>query len=202
MSFTLYFVPQTRATRPRWLLEEMAVPYELVQLDPSKGETKTDAYRKLHPLGHVPALKDGEQVLVESAAICMHLADRFPEKGMAPATGTAERGRYYQWIVYAMTTVEPPLMTIFEARMGRRAHPPEVLAAAEARLRDVAQVVETALGDAPFILGERFSAADVVLGAALSWGLRMKVLEGFPRISAYASRLMDRPAAKVAFGRT
>jgi len=92
-------------------------------------------------------------------------------------------------------------VTISEARTGRRTHPPEVLAAAEARLREVAQVVESALGDAPFILGERFSAADVVLGATLSWGLRMKVLEGFPRIAAYAARLMKRPAAKVAFGR-
>jgi glutathione S-transferase len=200
MSLTLYFVPQTRATRPRWVLEELAVPYELVQLDPSKGETRTEAYRELHPLGHVPALKDGEQVLVESAAICMHLADRFPEKGLAPAPGTAERGRYYQWILFAMTTVEPPLVTIFESRIGRRAHPPEVLAAAEARLKDVGQVVEAALGESPFILGDRFSAADVVLGATLSWGLRMKVLEGFPRISAYAARLMERPAARVAFG--
>ena len=200
MSLTLYFVPQTRATRPRWLLEELGVPYGLVQLDPAKGETRAAAYRKLHPLGHVPALVDGEQVLVESAALCMHLADRFPEKGLAPAPGSADRGRYYQWILFAMTTVEPPLVTLFEARTGRRAHPPEALEAARARLRDVAQVVESALGEAPFILGDRFSAADVVLGATLTWGLRMKELEGFPRVAAYAARLMDRPAAKVAFG--
>lgn len=200
MSLTLYFVPQTRATRPRWLLEELGVPYELVQLDPAKGETRTEEYKRLHPLGHVPALKDGEQVLVESAAICMHLADRFPEKRLAPAPGTAERGRYYQWILYAMTSVELPLITLFEARTGRKAQTPEALEAARSRLRDVVQVVERALGDAPFILGEHFSAADVVLGATLSWGLRMKELEGFPRVAAYAARLMDRPAAKVAFG--
>ena len=200
MSLTLYFVPQTRATRPRWVLEELGVPYELVQLDPAKGETKSDAYRAMHPLGHVPALKDGEQTLVESAAICMHLADRFPEKGLAPAPESAERGRYYQWVLFAMTTVEPPLVTIFESRIGRRAQPPEVLEAAQARLKEVAAVVEAALGDNPYILGQQFSAADVVLGATLAWGLRMKVLEGFPRIAAYAARLMERPAAKVAFG--
>lgn len=200
MSLTLYFVPATRSTRPRWLLEELGVPYELVQLDPALGETKTAGYRDIHPLGHVPALRDGDQVLLESAAICMHLADRFPDKGLAPVPGTAARGRYYQWILFAMTTVEPPLVTIFENRTGRRAHPPEVLEATQGRLKEVAAVVETALGDAPFILGQDFSAADVVLGATLSWGLRMKVLDGFPRISAYAARLMERPAARVAFG--
>ncbi|MEN9799387.1 MAG: hypothetical protein RL653_3083 [Pseudomonadota bacterium] len=200
MSLTLYFVPATRATRPLWLLEELAVPYERIQLDPALGETKTPGYRSLHPLGHVPALKDGDQVVIESAAICMHLADKFPEKGLAPGPGTAARGRYYQWILFAMTTVEPSLVTIFESRTGRRAHPPEVLEAAQARLKEVAAVVEAALGDGPFILGQAFSAADVVLGATLSWGLRMKVLDGFPRISAYAARLMERPAARVAFG--
>lgn len=200
MPLTLYFVPSTRSTRPRWVLEELGVPYEVVQLDPAKGETKSAEYREIHPLGHVPALKDGEQVLVESAAICMHLADRFPEKGLAPKPGSAERGRYYQWILFAMTTVEPPLVTIFENKIGRRTHPPEALEAAQARLKEVAAVVEAALGDNPFILGQDFSAADVVLGATLAWGLRMKVLDGFPRISAYAARLVERPAARAALG--
>ena len=107
----LYFAPRTRATRPRWLLEELGVPYELVELDMSKQEHKQLPYLRIHPLGRVPALADGDQVIFESAAICMYLADKFPEKKLAPAVGTPERGQYYQWMVYAGATLEPEVLT-------------------------------------------------------------------------------------------
>jgi glutathione S-transferase len=80
----LYFAPRTRAVRPRWLLEELGVPYELVKLDPSKQENKTPAFLALHPFGEIPVLVDGDVTLFESAAICLYLADRFPEKNLAP----------------------------------------------------------------------------------------------------------------------
>src|SRR5689334_5244388 len=110
---TLFYGPQTRSTRPRFLLEELGVPYELHRLDMSKGEHKSEEYLKVHPLGKVPALRDGEQVLLESVAICLYLADRFPEKGLAPAPNSPERGPYYQWIFFATATLEPIIGTLF-----------------------------------------------------------------------------------------
>src|SRR5262245_13357522 len=106
----LYYAPKTRATRCRWLLEEMGVPYELVQLDLSKGGHKPPGYLEANPHGAVPALTDGDLTMIESSAICMYLVDKFPEKKMAPPPGTPERGRFYQWMVYAVATVEPPVL--------------------------------------------------------------------------------------------
>ncbi len=97
----LYFAPRTRASRPRWLLEELEVPYELVKLDLSKQESRTPAYVALHPFGEVPVLVDGDVTLFESSAICLYLADRFPEKRLAPSLGSPDRGPYLQWMLFA-----------------------------------------------------------------------------------------------------
>src|SRR5262244_1201632 len=109
----LYHSAQSRSTRPRWLLEEIGAPYDLVRLDMSKQEQKAPAYLRINPHGTVPALVDGDLALMESAAICAYLADKFPAARMAPAVGTPERGRYYQWMFYAMATLEPPVLQIF-----------------------------------------------------------------------------------------
>jgi len=90
----LYYSPQTRAGRPRWLLEEIGAPYEIASLDLKKGEHKQPEYMKIHPHGAVPALIDGDLALFESAAICMYLADKYPEKKLAPALGTPARGEH------------------------------------------------------------------------------------------------------------
>src|SRR5258705_12836566 len=109
----LYYARMTRAGRPRWMLEETGAPYELVRLDLSRGEHKKPEYMKIHPHGSVPALDDGDLALFESAAICAYLADKFPEKRLAPPVGTPARGLYYQWIVYSMATMEPPILKVF-----------------------------------------------------------------------------------------
>ena len=88
----LYYAPHTRASRPRWLLEELGVPYELVRVDVAHQENRQAPYLLINPLGHVPALVDGDMTIIESAAICMYLADKFPEKKMAPAVGSPPRG--------------------------------------------------------------------------------------------------------------
>ncbi|MEZ4302554.1 MAG: glutathione S-transferase N-terminal domain-containing protein, partial [Polyangiaceae bacterium] len=103
----LYFAPRTRATRPRWLLEQLGEPYELVNVDLEKGEHKQLPYLRIHPLGRVPALVDGDAVIFESIAICMYLADKYPEKKLAPPVGTPERGQYYQWMLFAASELEP-----------------------------------------------------------------------------------------------
>src|SRR5712691_10913375 len=108
----LYYSPQSRAVRPRWMLEEIGEPYELARLQLGTDNKKPE-YLKINPNGAVPTLVDGDLVLFESAAICQYLADRHPEKRLAPPAGGPARGLYYQWIHYAMSALEPPLVTIF-----------------------------------------------------------------------------------------
>ncbi len=195
----LYYVPKTRAMRPRWLLEELGVPYELVRMDASKRETHTEAYLRINPLGHVPALEDGGTILVESAAIVMHLADRFADKGLAPAPGTPERGRWYQWIVNAMATLETQVAAVSD--QGRL--PPEerneaAVERAKARFHKEAALAEQHLAGKQFVMGDRFSAADVVLGSVLGWARMIGLCEGLPACAAYAKAMLGRPAAKKA----
>lgn len=197
----LYYVPRTRSMRPRWLLEELGVPYELVRLDPSKGETRQEPYRTINPLGHVPALDDDGTVITESAAIVMHLADRFPEKGLAPKLGTPERAQYYRWIVYAMVTMEPQVAAVSEqARLPEDRRQPQAAEKARARFQEVAQLVEDFLKGRKFIAGPTFSAADVVMAGVLGWGKMNGLLDEaqFPACLAYWKAQLDRPAAKKA----
>jgi glutathione S-transferase len=192
----LYHAAQTRSVRPRWLLEEIGAPYTLMRLDMSKSEHKSPEYMKIHPHGAVPALIDGDLTLFESAAICAYLADKFPEKHMAPAVGTPARGLYYQWMFYTMATLEPPVIevvlhTVMLPEAQRSA------AAAEAgrtKFTQVAQVLEQALTGKSFILGDQFSAADVMIGSTLTWAQMMGILSGHPVLEAYVGRLAARPA--------
>ncbi|MDY7225925.1 glutathione S-transferase family protein [Hyalangium rubrum] len=198
----LYFAPGTRAMRPRWMLEELGVPYEVQQLDLMKGEHKQPAYMKIHPLGVVPALDDNGFVMIESAAIVMHLADKFPEKGFAPAPGTNERGEYYQWISYVMTEAEKPLVEIL---MHTRFLPeaqrsPTVIATSSQRFKQVAVALEERMKGREYVVGSKFSAADVVVGGVLSLGAMLGQLGDYPALQAYVQRLHQRPAAQKVFG--
>jgi glutathione S-transferase len=184
----LYYAPQTRALRPRWLLEELGVPYEIIRLDMSKGEHKKPDYLAVHPHGAVPALVDGDTTLIESAAICAYLADKFPEKRLAPAPGTPARGLYYQWLFYAMATLEPAVLECFLQKDDS-----VKLAKAKQGFGEVAAVLEKTLAGRQFLL-EEFSAADVVVGSMLLWSRMMGLLEGYPSLQAYAGRLTERPA--------
>jgi glutathione S-transferase len=194
----LYYAPQTRAGRPRWLLEEIGAPYEIVPVDLSKGEHKTAAHLKIHPHGAVPAFSDGDLTMFESAAICAYLADRFPEKGFAPAVGTAARGLYYQWMFYAMVTLEPPVLQVFlHTRMLPEAERvPAMAEQGRTKFGGVARVLAPALTDKPFILGAQFSAADVMLGATLIWAGGIGLLAEHPELVKYCERLQERPAYK------
>jgi glutathione S-transferase len=196
----LYFAPQTRAGRPRWMLEELGVPYELVQLDLAKGEHKKPEYMKIHPHGAVPALVDGDLALFESAAICSYLADKYPEKKLAPPVGTPARGLYYQWMHYAMATVEPPLLQTFlhTVMLPEAQRKPEVVEEARKQWQDVARVLSQALAGKTWILGEQFSAADVMIGSCLVWAGFMGMTSGFPELEAYVARCSARPALQAA----
>jgi glutathione S-transferase len=185
----LYYAPRTRALRPRWLLEEIAEPYTIERLDMSKGEHRSDAYKQIHPLGAVPALVDGDLHLFESSAICLYLADKFAERGLAPPIGSHDRGRYYQWMVYAVATFEVPIVQFAAARDDAQA-----AAAARARFDETARVVSAALEGKTWILGEKFSAADVMIGGVALFAAALKLLGDHAVLSAYVDRLKQRPA--------
>ncbi|HZF48761.1 MAG TPA: glutathione S-transferase family protein [Polyangiaceae bacterium] len=195
----LYFAPNTRSIRPRWLLEELEVPYVLERLDMSKGQHKSLDYMKIHPHGAVPAFVDGSLAMFESAAIVMYLADKYPEKGLAPAPGTPERGQYYQWILYAMTTLEPPLVQYFlHTRMlpedKRSAHEAEQ---GRAKLDEVFKVLGHELRDRPYMVGSHFTAADVMIGSMVAWAKTVGLLDkAGSELNDYFARIAERPAFK------
>jgi glutathione S-transferase len=199
----LYFAPNTRATRPRWMLEELEIPYVLERLDMEKREHKSLDYMKIHPHGAVPALIDGSLAMFESAAIVMYLADKFPEKGLAPAPDSHERGTYYQWILYVMTTLEPPLLQLFlqTLMLPEDKRSPEATADARAKVDACMKVLEEEIKGREYMLGKRFTAVDVMVGSMIGWGSVMGILAGYPELSAYAARLTNRPAFKRANAR-
>lgn len=193
----LYFNRFTRATRPRWLLEELGVPCEIVNVDLRAGEHKTDAYKAVHPLGRLPAfVEDDGQVIFESAAIVLHLADRFPEAGLAPAPGSSARGLYYQWVVYAVSELEGPVLRIFrEWSKAEALRDAAAVEAAQLEFNERAEVLSQALQGRDWLLGD-FSAADVMIGSILAWGERMGAIRDFPTLQAYSARCQARPAYK------
>jgi glutathione S-transferase len=202
----LYFAPRTRATRARWLLEELGVPYELIKLDLARQENSTPAYLAVHPLGEVPALVDGDVTLLESLAICLYLADRFPEKRLAPPMGSAERGPYYQWMTFAEVSLEPVVMEFYRhARLSEetKAHAPseEELAKHRTRLGAVLDVIDVGLGGREFLVGGAFTAADVVMASILHLANTLRLLDGQPRLVEYVKRHTQRPAVRKASSR-
>jgi glutathione S-transferase len=194
---TLYHANQSRSVRPRWLLEELGVPYTVVRLDLAAGEQKRPEYLKINPNGTVPALVDDDLALFESAAIVQYLADKFPAKRLAPPVGTPARGLYYQWIHYAMSGLEPPVVTLFlhTIRKPEAERLPALVTDARAQIAAALGVVERALGGRPFILGDEFSAADVMVASTLGWARMMQIVgEELANVSGYVTRLTRRPA--------
>jgi len=176
-TITLYYSPQTRAERVKKLLEVFEIPHELVTIDYAAGEQKSVSYmRDVHPLGRVPALRHRGRVILESGAICLYLADLFPEKGMAPAIGTAERGSYYEWFFMFHVTLESILIAA-ENPDTREKHLGEFREA----LKALADRIE-----GPHVLGEQFCAADVMLHTELAlYKLIGTYPEGIEKLDAY-----------------
>lgn len=190
-TLTLFHAPRTRSTGVLTLLEELGAPYALEVLDQEKGEHLAPAYRAINPMGKVPALRDAAGAIVtEQVAIFLHLADLFPAAGLAPAIGDALRGPYLRWLVFYAACFEPAVVDHALGREpGRRAMSPY------GDYDTVIETVTTALAKGPYLLGERFSAADILWGVALSWTTAFKVVPERPEIMDYVRRIAARPAA-------
>jgi glutathione S-transferase len=198
----LYYNPMSRAGRVRWLLEELGAPYELVPMDFAKGDLKKPEYMKVHPLGLLPAIQDDGVAMFESAAIIMHLADKSPEKGLAPAVGTKERGEYYQWIVFAMTEAEPHVVQVLlhTRFLPEAERQPAVIEKATQRFKTAATAIQDRMKGREYIVGNKFTAADVVLGGVMNFGNMFGLLNEHPELQAYVKRLTERPAFKKSSG--
>jgi len=185
----LYWCANTRAVRAVWMLEEVGVPYERVTIeirDPaSKGNP---AFRAVSPMGKVPALEDGPVRLWDSGAICGYIADQYPARGLAPPIGSPDRGAYLQWLMFTNAVIEPAMG---EKVGGLPANP------ARNGWGSWDQMLTTfraGLEHGPWILGERFSAADVLLGMSCHFLRLFKILSDEPVLFAYADRCAARPA--------
>src|SRR5262249_40107472 len=173
---TLYHSPQSRSIRPKWMLK---APHDVKSISLQAGDQKKPEYLKLNPNGAVPTLVDGDLVLWESAAICQYLADKFPEKRLAPAVGTPERGKYYQWIHYAMSGLEPPAVTVFmhTMQLPEQERLPKLVEGAKTQLTAAIKVVDDALAGREWMLGSQFTAADVMVGSTLVWCQMMGLID-------------------------
>ena len=186
-----------RPVRVAWMLEELGEPYELTVL--TREEGRGEEHRARHPLGRVPVLEDDGEFLFESAAICLHLADLHPEAGLAPEPGTRERALVYQWTVFAPAELEPPLI---EAAVQAE-RDPERAAAARRRFDAATGAVSDALGDSDYLVGGRFTVADVLVGTALAFTARAGFADELPaNVKDYLARLAARPALQRARERT
>ncbi|WP_439634341.1 glutathione S-transferase family protein [Glycocaulis sp.] len=180
--------PNTRSTGTVWLVEELGVPYELRKVDVFGGETREAEFLKVNPAGKVPAIRHKGKTLTEMAAISLYLCDEFPQAGLAPAIGDPLRADYLYWSVFRPGVLEPAIVT----KAQNLDVDPRTVGWGE--WETVITLIETALEDGPYLLGERFSAADILIGGALGWLKHFKLMPDNPRIDDYITRLHARPA--------
>lgn len=185
----LYWAPNTRSLRALWMLEEAGAPYERIHIDIRNGGQDDPHFRSINPMGKVPAFEDGAAKLAESAAICAYIAERCPQAHLAPAVGDPLRGRYFHWLFFAPGCIEPA----FAQKFAKFELPP--VSASWGDFERVFSVLEGALARGPWILGESFSAADVMIGADLLFGVeRFGIVARTPVFDAYLKRCHARPA--------
>lgn len=171
MDIKLYYTPRTRATRVRWLLEELEQPYQLINIDLFNGEGNTDAYKKIHPLGCVPAIKIDGNIMFESTAICEWLADQFPEKHLAPQISSAKRMKYIQWLYFISATLEPHAWNhVLHSRLLSEAQRiPKIVSWSEQKFNQALAVIDEELKKKEYLVGDHFTTVDIILTNLLGW---------------------------------
>jgi glutathione S-transferase len=186
-----YTHPMSRGRTARWMLEEVGAPYRTVLLE--YGTTmKAPDYLAINPMGKVPAIRHGDTVVTESAAICAYLADAFPDAGLAPPHGDRLRGPYYRWLFFGAGPVEAAVTNKalnFVVPEGRERM------AGYGSFADVLNALESAVSGGEYLTGDRFSAADVYLGSAIGFGMMFGGIQKRPSFERYWARISARPAA-------
>ncbi|ACA19156.1 Glutathione S-transferase domain [Methylobacterium sp. 4-46] len=188
---TLYHSPNTRSSSALLLLEELGAPYDLQVLNMKAGENRQPAYLAVNPMGKVPAIRHRGALVTEQVAVFLYLADAFPEAGLAPAIGDPLRGPYLRWMVYYGSSFEP---AVVDKARGLASDESVRAMLPYGSYEAALAVVNDQLRQGPYLLGERFTAADILWGAALTWTTMFGFVPETPEIAAYVARHQARPA--------
>ncbi len=186
-----YTNPMSRGRIVRWMLEEVGQPYRTEILD-YETSLKAPAYLAVNPMGKIPALRHGETVITEAAAICAYLADAFPAAGLAPPLGDKARGPYFRWLFFAAGPVES---AVTNKSLGFVVPEGRSRMAGYGSYEDVLHALELAVSQGEYVAGEKFTAADVYFGSQIGWGLQFGTLDKRPGFEPYWRRISSRPAA-------
>lgn len=184
----LYYNPQSRAAIAKWMLDECGAEYDIVPIDFQKREHKSPEFLKINPAGKLPALVDGDSRIFEGAAICLYLGDSFPQAKLAPQIGAPERGRYLSLMVYSTSQLEPAMgdALLKAQHLSQRGW---------TNFETAKGVIEGELGDGPYLFGDWFTAADVMIGSMFIWKRIWGGSPDRPKLEAYVDRLLQRPTA-------
>ncbi len=188
-ALTFFHSPNTRSSGALALLTELSVPFQLKVLNMKDGEQRGAAYLAINPMGKVPAVLHGDALVTEQGAVFLYLADLFPQAGLAPALDDPLRGPYVRWLVYYGSCFEP---AVVDKALKREPAPPSTCPYGD--FDTMLKTLTDQLERGPYVLGERFSAADILWGTALSWTTGFKLVPELPIIQAYTQRIQARPA--------
>jgi glutathione S-transferase len=191
-TLTLYHAAPSRSSVTLWMLEELGHPYDLKLINLQAGENLKPDYLAINPMGKVPALKHGDTIITELAAICTYLADEFPDAKLNVPVGTPRRGVYLKWLFFGPGCLEPAVIDRAAPRKegARRA----MLGYGD--FDTTMNVMAKAVEKGPWLMGEQFTAADVVIGANIRWGMTFKMIPERKEFTDYAARIAARPAAQ------
>jgi glutathione S-transferase len=189
MTVQLFHNPQSRAAMMHWLLEELQIDYELVRVEYDDGSMRTPEFLEVSPLGKIPALRDGELTVSDTPAIAIYLADKFKTVDMAPGIHDPRRGEYLRWLIFQSTAIDPAMLQAglkFETKRQQ---------AGWGDVDTVVDALETRLEKAdPFLFGDWFTAADLLVGGALGWATSFGLFEMRPNMARYVEATTSRPA--------
>jgi len=191
-TLTLYHAAPSRSSVTLWMLEELGHPYDLKLINLQAGENLKPDYLAINPMGKVPALKHGDTIITELAAICTYLADEFPDAKLNVPVGTPRRGLYLKWLFFGPGCLEPAVIDRAAPRKegARRA----MLGYGD--FDTTMNVIAKAVEKGPWLMGGQFTAADVVIGANIRWGMTFKMIPERKEFIDYAARIAARPAAQ------
>jgi glutathione S-transferase len=189
---TLYHIAPSRSSIALWMLEEVGEPYDIKLLNMSEGDNLKPDYLAVNPMGKVPALQHGDAVITEVAAICTYLADEFPARNLNVPVGNPRRGVYLKWLFFGPSVIEPAMTD----RAFPRKESPRTSAIGWRDFDMVLDIVANAIGEAPYLMGDQFTAADIVIGSGLRYGMMFKMIPERKEFTDYVARFTARPAVQ------
>lgn len=200
----LYGYRNGRTLRALWVLEEAGAAYEYVEVDLFNGEAREAWFLKLNPAGKVPVLVDGDQVITESAAICLHIAEKFPQSALLPPAGTPERSECYKWISFVLTELDSALWAVAKHRFAlpEDKRVPAVLDTAAWEYGVAARILAAGVAGKPYLVGDAFTVADILAGHVLLWAKSARIAIHSKPLEDYLQRLTKRPGLQGAQART